>query len=280
MDLPRNTYFTFADPLVAAAGGAGCQWVFGEQGDPNGAEVEINAVPASIAGPGEVVSSESGVPGCDPGPDLTTSNSGCHLAGTVHGWWYDGYLFIGTSAERQQAAMAPVLSSITTALDRFDAPSVPNRRPVACVDADMAIDPSGRLGQGALAVHDTTTPPDPRAGLTRVAAARVSGESDCWWGEPLENSFGFGVTFLPGSIAPYDTCVSRGGGAVVSLPGVTKAESFPYDEGLLKLCATDGVSSIELQGDALGVADDPMWDGTRLGFAAQIVGPALKVASR
>lgn len=251
---------------LGLVGGIGCTYNFGEQGASDHSQVLVDVAPATIADPGELEASLAPVV-CDDGADLAAHNAGCTATVAVSGWWYTLSVFTFESSQAQETSFAAITSMLKQALTAVEAPERASVvEPFDCDAADT----------GGLPVSGSRDLPGPEQGAISVAAARLAAPVTCAF--TSADSGQWYVDVYPASLAAYEQCaLIRAAGAPpgspITVPGVESAYAMSPEDGPVRVCATDGVSTVTAVREDAGV-----WDAASLETLGSIVVPVLAAA--
>ena len=251
---------------LGITGGFSCTYMFGEQGDPAGGQVQLHVAPEAIATANEVAGSLTAATCAPSGTDLMASNPGCKVTTTLDGWWYNLSVFTSGSADAQELGFEATVAVLEQSLSALGAPeAVAAIEPIDCASADT----------GGLAVASSTNPPDATHTPVAFAAFRVGGPTTCAFTTATGEQWS--VDVYPHAASSYDRCthppmLGLHLNAAVVVPGVDSASERWWDAFGEELCATDGENLVTVR-HGMDVAEASAWSSESLATAGSLIVP-------
>jgi hypothetical protein len=246
--------FTHMQPeslLLATVGGISCDYSLNNRfSSEPGNYATVSVVPSSIINADEREATLV-TPYCTAEAEKATSPmDGCFTVGEVAGWWYS--LQFGTvgTVEHERASFETTIASLERTLSAADAPErASSFRPYNCDATSTA----GRSFTSWRTVDNYRARQwiDPffSDGLDPLpsAAFLLAGPVTCVY--TMHSGEQWEVTVYAGNAAPYDLCVRMSEfvpGKAISIAGVKSAYIRFLGNDAPNLCATDGISTIEV----------------------------------
>jgi hypothetical protein len=237
--------------LLATVGGISCHYSENKRfSDGAGNYATVSVVPSSIINADERQATLV-TPYCIAEAEkLTSPIAGCFTVGEVAGWWYSVWFGTVGTVEQEQASFTQTIGSLERTLSAADVPErASSFRPYNCDATSTA----GRSFTSWRTVDNFRARQwiDPyfNDGLDPLpsAAFLLAGPVTCMYtmlsGEQWE------VTVYAGNAAPYGVCTQmsdRFPGKAISIAGVKSAYMRFLGNDAPVLCATDGISTIEV----------------------------------
>jgi hypothetical protein len=257
--------------LLAIEGGLDCLYFFGSQPTPDNdfeealgsGNVTVTIAPLAIADPSEVQASlTSG--GCPRGRYFDDDGTfDCGVTAVVNGWWYRLSTHI-KRAKTDNSAPAS-FSAINTKLESALTSSTPPTQVGVMKSFDCAAADTGSapMRSARVSYSDSTQNDFPENREISAAAFLRGGATVCSYvmtidDEPEQRD----IAVYPGATAAYEQCTRSGVAEAtpISIPGIASAVIVAGADGFTEICATDGVSTVNvLRGYYTDSTDDPTY---------------------
>lgn len=254
-DLSASTAYLLAYPELApgVVGGISCEYVFGEQGASDSAQVIVEVVPVAVASTDTVQGSLV----------ATQCDAGCQKTAIAGDWWYTLRTY-STSATIPGPGFEAIATSLESVLAAAAAPAVTTVTPIDC---------------GSAASGTRPYEPSPVSAMT-AAAIQASGVVTCLFdGEGGE----WEVQVYPSAASIFHQCtqprsVEALSNAPLGIPGVATASERFWEGYSLGLCASDGTSLAAVSYFFAGEDVAPVWSPEILASAGTILVPLFSAA--
>lgn len=271
-------------PLLATVGGITCHyWAQDEAGNGRGYAV-VSVAPSSITAP-TVVTASLAEAYCPSNAEFNRrANSKCSVTAAVNGWWYS----ISMGGVDKANALRTDFAAVTASLERTLAAAEAAARPSAtsrfdCESADMTGRPVGGWRTPDTSYPFPSVQPNLGNAISPMSAAAflLRGPSTCQYTVPSGEAWE--LTVYPAGASIYEQCTQVGDflpGKAVSVAGVESAYLQPHLNDAATLCATDGISMIEVARPfAFGYAEDARdWSAADLATLSELLVPAFAAA--